>query len=585
MSQDWRMLFLSTQAHIPPLLFKYNTTPQGYEIYVTDLTYIWSEHIGHEEILRRAYEEEASIDPSEDGKQFSVLLRKIEEALDGSKAGSVTVNTGSKQYSLILTTTTKLPAPLQPLEWNLYLSKLPQTELTKRLVLPLLKDGVEYERHERSLLDHLKEKDWVLRKLFDKIEASGLDLSTVFPAAAGFLTVKKGNTLSQVAKYIKGVAPFDEKTWRHGIGDEIAESSATCSTIHPSILRSILDEHNVNPARDKWWESLNGRKAIFDPWQGREMANKIAQLSRTSEIDEKDSDTESGTESDNGRLQRQETPPKFKKMNSEFQQNPQQPNKQSISTDDGFFRELPPTPKYGAQKPAGLGAIGGKKPIENSRTKSISSTASDVSEPSASKTPQMRQETESDEDLSPQRPNTTWKTHKAEETSGRTHSRGLGVIGGSKKAKDQNKPTQFLAPASSVPTSPRRDECISTEDESRSTSLLRNEQTKPRKRIAKLGVIGGNKSNLPTCAPGVAKISIGSGNEQADIAAATAATASVKGKSTTPLSSPPGSAQPQFQPEPDRELTAQEKADKRREELKRQLEAKSKAPIKKKRRF
>jgi hypothetical protein len=79
------------------------------------------------------------------------------------------------------------------------------------------------------------------------------------------------------------------------------------------------------------------------------------------------------------------------------------------------------------QKPAGLGTVGGKNPIGNSRTKSVSSTASDVSEtPGASKAPRMNQETESDEELSPQRLNQTPKLHKSEET----HSRGLGVIGG-----------------------------------------------------------------------------------------------------------------------------------------------------------
>ena len=113
---------------------------------------------------------------------------------------------------------------------------------------------------------------------------------------------------------------------------------------------------------------------------------------------------------------------------NEFQQDPRQPNKQSIPTGDDSYREPPPTPKYVTQrqKPAGLGTIGGKKPIGNSRTKSVSSTASDVSEtPGASKAPRMSQETESDEELSPQRLNQTRKLHKSE-----THSRGLGVIGG-----------------------------------------------------------------------------------------------------------------------------------------------------------
>src|SRR4029077_2193693 len=103
--------------------------------------------------------------------------------------------------------------PLLPLEWTLYLSKEPQTELTRHLLLPLLRNAAERERLEKSLLDHLKEKDWVLGKLLDKIESSGLDLSTVFPGTVSLRASKRGTTLSQAAKSIRGAAPFDAKAW------------------------------------------------------------------------------------------------------------------------------------------------------------------------------------------------------------------------------------------------------------------------------------------------------------------------------------------------------------------------------------
>lgn len=258
MPSKWRRLRL--QQGLPPLLFQYSWTSHGYELYMTDLTYIWSEQLSHMEILKRAEEDVATIDPSEDMQQFKVLLEKIEEALRGDR-GQTTLNGGAHADSLEMTTTTKLPAPLKPLKWTLYLSKEPPSSSTHHLLLPLLRDEVDWESRQRSLLEQLKQKDWVLSKLFDKIETLGVDLGTVFPGAAGLRTARKGTTLSEAAKFIKGVAPFDAQAWL----DEINKSSPDRPGFAANLLQemsasdSIPNLERLKPPRDKWWANLPAR--------------------------------------------------------------------------------------------------------------------------------------------------------------------------------------------------------------------------------------------------------------------------------------------------------------------------------------
>jgi hypothetical protein len=270
MSQHWRRLHLTDHKSAPPLLYKYITTTKGYDFYLTDLVYIWSERLNHRDVLQRADDEETSIDPSEDVEQFSVLLKKIGDALFGSNDGRVVVTPGLKNNSLEVATTTQLPAPLKPLQWTLYLSREPPAELTKQLLLPLLKVQVERDRRERSLLDHLKEKDWALGKIFDKIDTSGLDLSTVFPGIAGLRGAKRGTPLSHAAKFVKGVAPLDEEAWRGSFDSGnvgLAIANDLVDQISDSSGSLAIDRLDVAP--DRWWESLDLDESVSKPSRKR----------------------------------------------------------------------------------------------------------------------------------------------------------------------------------------------------------------------------------------------------------------------------------------------------------------------------
>ena len=192
MSPTWHRLTLQ-QSNLPPLLFQFTWTRKGYVLYITDLTFIWSEELSHQQILKQAEENATTIDPSEDQDQFQVLLVKIGEALRGD-GGSATLN-GSGTNDLTITTSSKLPTPLRPLKWIMRLTKQSSPSITDQLLLPLLRDEAAGESRQRFLLDQLKQKDWVLGKLFDKFEALGVDLELFSPVLRGFVLRKEARDL------------------------------------------------------------------------------------------------------------------------------------------------------------------------------------------------------------------------------------------------------------------------------------------------------------------------------------------------------------------------------------------------------
>ncbi|KAJ5174917.1 uncharacterized protein N7482_000794 [Penicillium canariense] len=556
MSSEWRRLNLQ-QEDSPPLLCQYTWTRQSYELYVTDLTSVWSERLSRKEVLKRADESDTTIDPSEGQEQLDLLLTKIGEALRGD-GGTATLNSGSSPDSLEIRTSTKLPAPLRPLKWTLQLSMEGASLMTSRLVLPLLKDEASWESRQRSLLDQLKQKDWVLGKLFDRFEALGVDLGTVFPGAAGLRTARKGSSRSGAAKFIKGAAPFDEQSW-------LAESKETASITASNLVHEITSSggnrglEGLGPPRDKWWSSLprHSEPSPIEEEKEEEYSKDSASQSRDKAVysqGDVDLDGETASESDIDEFERQEIAPR-------------QSEQDSLST------VIPPKPKA------------------NKKSPSPQPPAADAHEATATES-----EAES-EPASPPRRRTSPRAPPSPET-GAPESRpkkptkkpkgGLGVIGG--KMKKAESGTE-RAPTPSEPSLQPKEAPIQTEDHPPSQATSPRKARKP----AKLGMIGG-KAKAKAAAP--------------------TETSSTQQRPTTPLPErkprpqspeaipeskkptadqasvkpePPGSSLPaktsSSAPAPKEEETEAQKADRRREELKRHLEAKSKEPTKKKRRF
>lgn len=266
MTDTWKKLPLQQSRTTPVLLHKCTTSKTGYELLVTDLIYIWCEKLNYNEILKRASRNDTSIDPSEDEEQYTVFIEKLSNGLREQKDSKISLGSGSKDTDLKLNATIKLPAPLDPLQWTFHLSRLPQNSLSEQIILPLLREGVSREARIKSLFGRLKEKDWVLGKLFDKIESSGVDFSTVLPGMTGVRPSRKESAFSQASNVVKGVAPFDEKAWNdefqrrdatHNLGLNIVEEIST----HSNYLELHFGSSN------DWWNQLEVAPPSPEPQQ------------------------------------------------------------------------------------------------------------------------------------------------------------------------------------------------------------------------------------------------------------------------------------------------------------------------------
>lgn len=211
----WRPLNLNipSKAIICPLV-KHEFGLTSYVIHLTDLTHLWTESLDRRQIIRRAIDLNTSIDPSEDGTQMRVFLDHIQHALEGALGTAVSLSEEDRSNRLSLNISVTLPSPLAPLEWPILLQRASQDLITSQLMLPCLGQILSLRAQTDSLLRHLRDKDGVIRKLTDKIQSDGTDLSKVFPGSALIRSGSKLNAREAVSRSVKGLASFDELEWR-----------------------------------------------------------------------------------------------------------------------------------------------------------------------------------------------------------------------------------------------------------------------------------------------------------------------------------------------------------------------------------
>lgn len=241
----------------PPLLVKYEFTNSQYKVFLTDLTYVWAETLERREIIKKALNLDTSIDPSEDGGQFRLLLRKLQDALEGQEGSRLSLSRRIKSDELVLHTVIKLPPPWEPLKWPFHLACAHAELLTTELLLPCLSQQFMANAQVESLLHILKEKEHVLNKLSDKISSDGMDFANLFPGALGS---RVGMKLSreQAGKFVKGLSAFDETEWRSTLSASLI-STANLSDIVPQVFAPHSTEIlgiNRGAVRRDWMSQL-----------------------------------------------------------------------------------------------------------------------------------------------------------------------------------------------------------------------------------------------------------------------------------------------------------------------------------------
>lgn len=244
--QTWRPLKTS-RPDGRLLLVKYSFHETEYEIRLTDLSRIWTEHLDRDSVLRKAKENACDIDPGESDQQWWKLCEKLASALNGDETTSVALKTRAVDGTIILDLTSPLPAPLSNIDWRVILPEGSAEEVRDHVSGPLL-ESVHRKTEELAQLQQIiKDKDHVISRLLDRLESSGTDLTTVFPGTSNLKISRKSSQRSQLSRHVKGLGPFDAADWHpsasHLSRDQVAASFAT--TVTPdaeSFVRRLAEE-------------------------------------------------------------------------------------------------------------------------------------------------------------------------------------------------------------------------------------------------------------------------------------------------------------------------------------------------------
>lgn len=538
----------------------------SYKIYITDLAHLWCEDLDRRSILRRSLAEDTSIDPSEDSGQLKLFLDKISLGLEGGKDVDLLLgldvhtakesSTGARNLEINMSIA--LPKPLLPLNWTIKLSSCPQSDFATHFTIPLLCAQNARLKELDSLVGMLRDKDNVIQKLVDKLEATGAELGHLFPGVAG----KGGRKIPRrvVEEKVKGLEAFAQEQWRNAMRNAEAEDEhADVKTIiqgaftKNSPVGSLA--HGAEPAGrfEKWWDQLkDGAIHLSTPQDGGPAADADGDGVKAEAADaDMDTTEDEGTEGDVDEFQVAATPPRQQVLSSRAKSSPSRKTtrKQELpgdGTDDSddlgasqsqhvTIRDSFPAPKEnGRSETKKIGAIGGAKKAPKMATR-MKPEAEPEPEPESQPEPVARAtrshkqdadncetETEDEDTNAPSKPTTPQKKSPPKPAAKASNKGGLGKIGGKKNAPP-------------VPASPSKEDGPAAQKS--------EPPTKPTK--SKLGRIGHKPPK-----------------DEAGLRGRTEAKEEEKPRETS-----------------------EERAQRKREELKRQLEEKAKAPAKKKRKF
>jgi XLF-Cernunnos, XRcc4-like factor, NHEJ component len=539
---------------LPPLLISTTFTSNSYKVDVTDLTHIWSESLDRRSIIRRSLDEDTSIDPSEDAEQLRVFLDKIQSALSGGENTTLSLQAkpslkSKDAPSLDLYITAQLPKGLQPLQWPFHLTLSPQSELSAQLTIPILRAQSARMKELERLVEMLRDKDHVIQKLVDKLETTGAELGHVFPGAAGKGGRKIPRKLAE--ERVKGLGLFEVEEWKKEMRLVEKENSkedlkVVVREVYEEDPLLLLDPVTYSEAPGSWlnwWENVKENPV--------ELSNKTDEQkskNETTRAPEVPGMNEASAKEDGDDFQIQTTPPHLgtgsAKPADPASSPPTLRSKAVIqdSTDDEDDLDAPSQHSVvpdsvplspPRQQPTKIGAIGRSKPAPAPAP----GPAPKVQSKSKSPVPQAKangkhpviddEETASEDEDIPQPAKSPTPPKPASPAPSKANKGGLGKISG--KTREA---TPLVARA------------------------VTEENTTPEhKPKHKLGVIG---HKAPAPAP------------EADVADET------RGR---------GAGVVEEEREEGPRETSRERADRKREELKRALEEKARVPVRKKRKF
>jgi len=241
---------------VPVLFACHEFAAFRYGVILTDLTNVWEETLDVGSICDRAERDGCAISPREDQQQLNVFFRKLADALDGLDTTSMTLGNDDKKDQLVIQVSAPLPAPLPPFTWRVILRKKDSQALTCDIVCPLLLNLHQKQQTIEQLSNQLREKDHVISRLLDKFESSSTDLREVFPGTSSLRISKKTSQRSQLARHVNGLAPF-EKTSLQYVSDSAPATKSLLDVVEATQGRQLQDLwRTLGEHPQQWWSTL-----------------------------------------------------------------------------------------------------------------------------------------------------------------------------------------------------------------------------------------------------------------------------------------------------------------------------------------
>ncbi|OAA55265.1 XLF/Cernunnos [Niveomyces insectorum RCEF 264] len=461
----WRLL-PAAHPDVPLLLVSAVFGDAAYAVHLTDLANVWSESLSRRDICLRAFKVNTTIDPSYDKEQMAVFLTKLRAAFDValpdhadtrlSVAGARNGGGGGggdaqRSDDLVLHITAVLPQGLRPLKWPMHLKKHARSSVAGELVLPLVQDHAVRLREIDALRTVVHDKDAVINKLVDKLDAMGAGLASVFPQLAG----RRKVTRTDMEGRVPGLAPFDAAAFRETVNAGVSGGDAG-SVDAKDLLESVFGGESglkydagvvasVSHNLDGWWQELGTGPGVSLVHTQQDNETKVQKNKVDLAIGE---DEDSGRQDDEAF---QTTPSKRRLVTEEAQES---------AKEDKMESEASSRPNDGKEKHgthSRSGAIGRKKAASPSPPPdSEEETASDK-EATASRhtTPEQKEATKpaKRETLKSTGPTEQAPTVTTTSLRSKPAKHGLGSIGGRKPPAREQAKSPSPAPRSPSPKS------------------------------------------------------------------------------------------------------------------------------------
>lgn len=293
MFNTWVMLSAIADKPLQKRFFiRHRFSIDQYEVQVSDLQTVWSEKMSRRSTIKRAFEIDSPIDPTDPPSQLQSLLEYIKAALDSSDSKKVRITNATRSKVELLAISPLTEAGLVPLEWPMTLEESGDSSIITEMITPLL--AVSFSRRQQltRMSELMIEKDAAIAKLLEKIESAGVDLATIFPnAAAG--RKSRGSMRSHIIQSIRGLQPYDNGKWRP------EENVASHSLPIDTVIKQAFEETD-DPEIQRVCASINISQSTNDSGSSLEETRRAngTMIPRAKELDQPQQNNQTAADDD-----------------------------------------------------------------------------------------------------------------------------------------------------------------------------------------------------------------------------------------------------------------------------------------------